>query len=202
VDTFIEVGPHPALVRDITTTLERLGAPHLVVNSLRRNYPLATSMHRSLARLYTEGFDLAWDAVLGDPPGRVPLPRYPWDRRRHWLTIGGDSAAPPAAVAAPVVVAEPVDAADRVAALTMFVRERIAEALGHGRVVDVPADVPLEQFALDSLVIVELKNRVEKEFGLPVSLQQLLVAAAGGTVTDLARAIAGDTSAVVEGEAR
>jgi len=202
VSAFVEVGPHPVLLRDIGATLEEIGGRHVTAGSLRRNRPAAATLHRSLADLYVAGVDPRWDGVLAAPAATVALPAYPWQRRRRWLTVAPE----PAGVAdagtprvsateqpALTVVQTPADeatdapTAERIEALTLYVRERIAEAAGLEDVDDVAADVPLQSAGLNSLAIVELKNQVEREMRIAVPLAALLD---GGTPRALARVIA------------
>lgn len=68
-------------------------------------------------------------------------------------------------------------------------RQRIAAALNFDDVERVPADQPLQELGLDSLVIVELKNQLENEIGVTVPLQALLSVMNGGTALNLAAAI-------------
>ncbi|QNP74236.1 SDR family NAD(P)-dependent oxidoreductase [Streptomyces roseirectus] len=48
--------------------------------------PAARFLLTSLARLWLAGVEPDWDRVhAGESPGRVPLPTYPFQRRRHWV---------------------------------------------------------------------------------------------------------------------
>jgi acyl transferase domain-containing protein len=207
---FIEVGPHPVLLRDCGETLEALGTQYVSAGSLRRHEPVATSLYRSVADLYRAGLEIRWDALMPAPRRHVPLPTYPWQRSRHWLEAPGGipmgATASAAAVAAPTTgsdgAAEQANGSDGSGAeatdgnghaapdaeqLTLYVRERIAGALEVDDVEKVPGDVELEALALDSLTIVELKNQVERELGIRVPLAALLDAK---TPTDLGHAVA------------
>jgi acyl transferase domain-containing protein len=199
ITAFVEVGPHPVLLRDIGATLEETGRHHVTVGSLRRDRPATAGLHRSLGDLYVAGVDPRWDGVLAAPPSPVPLPSYPWQRRRRWLaavpevpgagttlrTVSGQPAL--AAVEPPAPEVADAPAPDRVEALTLYVRERVAEAAGLESVSDVPADLPLQSAGLNSLAIVELKNQVEREMRIAVPLVAFLE---GGTPHDLARVLA------------
>ncbi|MFB4263792.1 type I polyketide synthase [Nonomuraea sp. GTA35] len=180
VTVFVELGPHPVLLRDLGETLEEAGVRYRAVGSLRRGQPASATLDRSLADLYRAGLEVDWEAVLGAAPADVPLPAYPWQRRRHWL---GE-----ATQRADLVTAVPQ--AERTATIALFVRRRIADALGLDDVEQVPEDRPLADFALDSLVIVELKGQAESELGVTVPLQALLRVMHGGTARDLATMIA------------
>ncbi|MFC5829636.1 type I polyketide synthase [Nonomuraea insulae] len=180
VTVFVEIGPHPVLLRDLGETLEEAGVRYRAVGSLRRGRPAADTLDRSLADLYRAGLEVDWAAVLGEAPAGVPLPAYPWQRRRHWL----GEAPQRADLAATVPLAERADT------IALFVRRRIADALGLDDVEQVPPDRPLADFNLESLVIVELKGQAESELGVSVPLQALLRVMHGGTALDLATMIA------------
>ncbi len=84
---FIEVGPGrtlAGLVRDHAAEGE---APRNCVASLRHPKQVAddlTMLLSSLGSLWTEGLPVDWEQVRG-PARRVPLPGYPYERRRHWV---------------------------------------------------------------------------------------------------------------------
>ena len=199
LSVFVELGPHPVLLRDIGESLEARGRRATVVGSLRRDRPARSSLGRSLADVYEAGAAIRWDAVLAPPRAHVALPAYPWQRRRHWLPEATTAATAAAAAGAPgpgarVLHIAPApelepSAPERPAApvtdLTWYVRERVSAAAGLA-VDNVPADIVLETLELSSLSIVELRNQVERELGIVVPLAALL---GGGTPVDLAAAI-------------
>jgi NAD(P)-dependent dehydrogenase (short-subunit alcohol dehydrogenase family)/acyl carrier protein len=53
------------------------------VATLNRKRPERRSLLEGVARLYVSGGEPDWDAITG-PTERVSLPRYPWQRQRHW----------------------------------------------------------------------------------------------------------------------
>jgi acyl transferase domain-containing protein len=209
---FIEVGPHPTLLEDVRATLaESLddAVACTVVGSLRRGWSAASALHASLAALYESGLDVSWGDVFSRPSTRVALPLYPWQRRRYWLAAYEQEALkespPPTSPLASegegdgFALAEPrqperpaapclpeLSSQDRLAALTQYLREHIAEALDmepH----EVADDVPLDLLGLDSLAVVELRSRVELELSITVPLQALLE---GDTVAAVAEVLA------------
>jgi acyl transferase domain-containing protein len=166
VTAFVEVGPHPVLLGHIDGT---------AVGTLRRDQPAATALRGSLAELYLAGVTLRW-------PSRGPhveLPLYPWQRERHWLSHEARMPEIPQQQGEPLV-----DDLER------YVRERIAKAQGLDGPDAVPGDQPLE--GIDSIVVVELKNQIEREFGVRVPLRALLES---DTPLRLAQAIAESTRA-------
>ncbi|MFI6551365.1 SDR family NAD(P)-dependent oxidoreductase [Streptomyces prunicolor] len=83
---FIEVSPHPLLVNGIReTSRSHGGADTTAVGSLRRHEGERACLLTSAGALHTAGIDLGWGA-LTDGGQYVPLPSYPWQRTRHWIS--------------------------------------------------------------------------------------------------------------------
>lgn len=84
---FLEVSPHPVLVRSIQETL-RHNTGHAVdvnqvISSLRREQSERVMLLHALGQLYTQGYPVAWSQLV---QGQfVRLPSYPWQRERYWL---------------------------------------------------------------------------------------------------------------------
>ncbi len=84
-DVFVEIGPHPVLAGAIAECLAtREGAPTIVA-SLRRGKPERESLLQAGAGLFTAGCELDWAKVQAVDGNVVPLPAYPWQRKRHWI---------------------------------------------------------------------------------------------------------------------
>ena len=86
---FIEIGPHPVLAFGATETIEQaLEDPEEVtlLHTLRRDEADARRFAASLAQAHAEGIELDWQAHFeGTKASRVPLPTYPFQRKRYWL---------------------------------------------------------------------------------------------------------------------
>ncbi len=86
---FIEIGPHPVLSFGATETIEDvLGEPEqaAVVETLRRGEQGPQRFCLSLARAHAQGMAIDWDAFFeGTGARQVPLPTYPFQRKRYWL---------------------------------------------------------------------------------------------------------------------
>ncbi len=106
---FIEIGPHPVLVAMGQACIEDIiqgdgaaqadAATPLWIPSLRRGQCDWQSMLQSVATVYTHGLDIDWAAFDGDyQHRRVPLPTYPFEHQRHWLSHRTES---PGATAGP-----------------------------------------------------------------------------------------------------
>ncbi len=97
---FIEVSPHPVLAFALQETIDRALQDEEVtaLGTLRRNEGGPERFARSLAEAHVAGAAVDWDAFFaGTAAKRVPLPTYPFQRKRYWLD---SSAAGPGDLAA------------------------------------------------------------------------------------------------------
>ena len=77
-------GPHPALAGSISECFVGSEIEPTVFASLRRHEPDQVTMLAAVARLYSVGYPIDWK-LLDSGGGRIArLPRYPWQRERHW----------------------------------------------------------------------------------------------------------------------
>jgi phthiocerol/phenolphthiocerol synthesis type-I polyketide synthase B len=91
---FIELGPHPVLLPAVQQTAQAVtargaGAPPVhTVACGRRDEPAATTLLGATGALWTLGAKPDWGQVCGltQPSVFVDLPKYPWQRERHWAT--------------------------------------------------------------------------------------------------------------------
>src|ERR1019366_9133684 len=66
----LEVGPHPVLASAIDEALAERGGD--------------AALLEPLGALYAAGFEPDWESVHPGPRDHLDLPRYPWQRERHW----------------------------------------------------------------------------------------------------------------------
>ena len=79
--------PTPGAAADRTSLprSKRPGPPNWVA-TLNRQKPDANSITEMLVALYLAGHDINWAAVHADASWRrIPLPTYPFQRKRHWI---------------------------------------------------------------------------------------------------------------------
>jgi acyl transferase domain-containing protein/NAD(P)-dependent dehydrogenase (short-subunit alcohol dehydrogenase family)/acyl carrier protein len=82
--TFLEVGPHPALIALAQRSLPQQGMNF--VSSLRRGKNDWAEMLAALAQLYIYGARIDWDEVNRPYGGRrCELPTYPFEHRAYWV---------------------------------------------------------------------------------------------------------------------
>ncbi|GAA1952181.1 hypothetical protein GCM10009754_21380 [Amycolatopsis minnesotensis] len=118
---FVEVGPDAVLSPAMTACADP-AAEVRVTELQRRDRPEARTLQTGIARLYTQGVDVDWPAVVtasGATPRQVDLPTYPFERDRYWPlaepAAAGSGSAADAAFWGTVGTGDP---------------ERVADALG------------------------------------------------------------------------
>ncbi|MFF6994951.1 beta-ketoacyl synthase N-terminal-like domain-containing protein [Streptomyces sp. NPDC008313] len=80
---FIEIGPHPTLVRPLNDALKTLRRQGVAVGSLRRDADGPATLLSSLAELHCAGAEIDWARLL--PGNLTDLPRHPWQHESFWL---------------------------------------------------------------------------------------------------------------------
>ena len=83
-DVFLEIGPHPVLASSIRETLHDSGRAGTVLASLTRQQPERSALLDSLGALHVAGYPIDWSRLHPGGGRFVRLPRYPWQRERHW----------------------------------------------------------------------------------------------------------------------
>ncbi|MFF4255342.1 beta-ketoacyl synthase N-terminal-like domain-containing protein [Streptomyces sp. NPDC001663] len=152
---FVEISPHPVLLRAVADTAP--GA--LAIGTLRRDGDDLAAFLGELGALYAAGLRLPV------PSGRViDLPAPRWRHVRHWWTDGRTT--PTAAPAEPV--AAPPDTS-----VTARLCHHIATVTGHAPTRITPATA-LAGLGLDSLMAVRIRTALEREFGIELHLRDLL----------------------------
>ncbi len=83
-DTFLEVGPHPALAAPIRGCLERRERGGAAVASLRRESDDQESIATAAAQLHVRGVDLAWNTLAPAGWKFVDLPKQQFAKSQFW----------------------------------------------------------------------------------------------------------------------
>jgi acyl transferase domain-containing protein len=84
ITNFVELGPHPVLIQAIEQTAHSIGVPAIAVAPGRRDESDRTSALVAVGQLWANGYALPWQNVMADGGQVVPLPSYPWQRKRYW----------------------------------------------------------------------------------------------------------------------
>ena len=90
---FVETSTHPILTSAIEGTAEALDKPAAAIGTLRRDDGGWDRFLASLGQAHVAGVGVDWAKVFqARGAGRVPLPTYPFQRRRFWLQAPADQA--------------------------------------------------------------------------------------------------------------
>jgi malonyl CoA-acyl carrier protein transacylase/NADP-dependent 3-hydroxy acid dehydrogenase YdfG/acyl carrier protein len=91
---FIEISPHPVLSFGIEEAIESTEADAQAIGTLRREEDPPQRFCLSLAEAHASGVAVEWESFFERTGAkRVPLPTYPFQRKRYWLIstkAGGD----------------------------------------------------------------------------------------------------------------
>ncbi|RMI37241.1 acyltransferase domain-containing protein, partial [Streptomyces triticirhizae] len=174
ITAFVELGPHPALTSHLRRAARAASVDAVAVPTLRRDRDERVELWRAVGALWSAGLPVDWARLH---PGRhpvVPLPTYPWQRRRHWLPGVAGPPAPeagggPGAERPAEPVAAPDATAERVLNLLVTEVARVMEVSPD----ELPPDRPTRHMDVDSVVFVELKSRLENELGVAIPLTAL-----------------------------
>jgi acyl transferase domain-containing protein len=194
ITALVEVGPHPDLLA--LTGQAVPDAPWSATASLRRGQDDWRELLTGVASLYVLGAPVRWEELIAGQGGRhISLPTYPFQRERYWISAPDE----PNARAIERVAADPffqsqwaatnargtnstsltrdllreLAPAARAGALQTYLQVESARVLGLlPERLDTTA--PLSSFGFDSLMAVQLKNRIEADIGAIVPMVQFL----------------------------
>ncbi|MDM4142049.1 MULTISPECIES: type I polyketide synthase [Mycobacterium] len=168
---FVELGPGAALTAAVDQSLTAPGA--VSVPTMTRDRPETESVLDAAGRVFTRGLDPNWAGVFaGLHPRRIALPTYGFARQRFWLGSARAAAAPPAtATRAPDLAhrLHGLAAADQHRVLLELVCEHAAAVSGHPDGHAIAHDRAFADLGFDSMIGVELRNRLTSHTGLALS---------------------------------
>lgn len=91
VRCFIEIGPQPVLLRHLASTADALGQRVRCWGVLRRGAEGAAAVQSAALRGLLQRAADDPSLPFARRPPMVPLPRYPWQRERHWQPSSGEA---------------------------------------------------------------------------------------------------------------
>ncbi|MFF5428072.1 MULTISPECIES: type I polyketide synthase [unclassified Streptomyces] len=171
VTSHLEIGPDGVL-----SALAEGAVP-----ALRRGRDEVTTLLTAVATLFTRGVPVDWQALYaGTGARRVPLPTYAFQRQHYWFEPRSTERATPALPAA--APREPAEAptprgelgarlaamspAERSRAVTDLTSTHIAAVLGYAQGRRADARASFKDLGFDSLMSVELRDRLASATGL------------------------------------
>lgn len=190
---FVEISSHPVLSMNILQCLRHCSQEGTVLPSLRRQEKERVVMLGSLGALYTQGYPIDWSQLYPSGGRCTSLPYYPWQRERYWFedthTHQHEHRSDTSEVTGESSTLQAIEPevewslkSDRLLAaapeerkplLESSLRELFAKVLGFPAA-KVDLQQPLYSLGLDSLMAVELRNRIEANLGVVVPLEDFL----------------------------
>ena len=162
-------GPHRAAGHAPGGDASTLGVAPAVDENLPPGLTTAErdGLLRRVAELWVGGAEVDWVSFYArSPRRRVPLPTYPFERRRYWVEAV-ESPAP----AAGATLRDRMAAGDgtaRLGLLADFIADEISTVIGYADGERPDADRNLFELGLDSLVLIEITARLSTELGRTV----------------------------------
>lgn len=170
---FVELGPGAALTAAVDQSLSAERA--VSVPSMAKDRPETESLLGAAGQLFTRGLDVNWAGVFaGLNARRVELPTYGFARQRFWLGAegAGVTGAPPATASRTPDLAHRLlglSPDDQHRVLVELVCEHAAAVSGHPDGHSIDPDRAFGDLGFDSMIGVELRNRLTSHTGLALS---------------------------------
>jgi amino acid adenylation domain-containing protein len=201
-EIFIEPGPNPVLIGMGRRCLPDANA--LWLPSLKQGQNDWQVLLNGLGQLYVNGIEVDWAGFDRDYHRQlVPLPNYPFQRERYWVegSISGRPllrATAPEQVAAedvefqadttppeaPVVQTESpltreailnAEPEQRLNLLQSYLKKELGQVMGLN-INRIDINQPVNYLGLDSIMAIELKNKIEKQLAVDYPITSLLEA--------------------------
>lgn len=86
VTIFVEFGPHPVLLYAVQQTAQSMHREVATTACGSREATDQAAILMALGQMWAAGFPIDWERVAPQRGRIVPMPHYPWQRRRHWAT--------------------------------------------------------------------------------------------------------------------
>ncbi|MEP4078997.1 amino acid adenylation domain-containing protein [Haloferula sp.] len=179
---YLEVGPGQTLTTLARQTVGRRAAGCLPsCEHPASGAPDHVRMLQSLGELWARGLSVDWDLIhAGIPALRVPLPTYPFQRKRYWIEsklLDLPLATPMAAAAGAVEDVEKAPAIDpnlsRADALLAQSRQ-VLEDLSGIPAEEMEAGASFLELGFDSLLLTQAARELQKAFGVPIAFRDLM----------------------------
>ncbi|MBE8524598.1 SDR family NAD(P)-dependent oxidoreductase [Amycolatopsis sp. H6(2020)] len=164
VTTLVELGPGSLLPPAVGTAEDAGKRLHGVATLSGRGPSGHRAMLTALGRAWVNGVSVDWTSVNPRPDRPAKLPTYAFQRTTASRPPAPATGRRPQAVPEPVT--EPREARPRAGELMDWLRGELAALTGSDEVVD--PDVGLFDLGLTSMMVTELRDRLETRLGRPV----------------------------------
>ncbi|MBU1437848.1 MAG: aminotransferase class III-fold pyridoxal phosphate-dependent enzyme, partial [Gammaproteobacteria bacterium] len=183
----LELGGHATLSALLTADYPE----QLVLSSLRKSWPADRAWLNAVGQLWQAGLDLQWQALYDVVPPVLSLPAYPFDHQQFWIPLndhsgpGGSAQESVMSLSAPLMEPETAAssavagnqlAAQLAASLQHQLQHQLQQMLSQISGLD-QADIQPEahwfELGLDSLMVVQLQQRLLQKYQLDIAVDQL-----------------------------
>jgi acyl transferase domain-containing protein len=175
---FLEISPHPILETPLRECALAYQKEIQVLASLERDQPSYLKLLTSLAAMYCNGILFDWKSVMGENHSNVSLPTYAWNHQRYWMDASVKKE-----------TEETVYDSKVESNRSKKIDEYMIELIGSELKIppeQIPLNKPIIHLGFDSIMAMRLKNRVEKDFAVQVSIVSILQ---GCTVEELIQSL-------------
>ncbi len=180
---FLEVGPGNTLTQMVhqNAATGPAGAVLAALGGLPADGSETVSMLDAVGRVWTLGAPMDWEGFnAGQSRRRIPLPTYPFEKKRFWINAPTASVASPAVVASsPILEQLRVNAAVTVVSTatvmesTLAVLRKTLLAVSGVNAAEWGDTVTFFEAGLDSLLLAQVSRQLERDFGVRVGFAQL-----------------------------
>ncbi|MDD2760296.1 MAG: aminotransferase class III-fold pyridoxal phosphate-dependent enzyme [Methylomonas sp.] len=161
---FLECGPHAVLSglgRQCST-----GSGARWIASLQKGQDDRRQIKQALAELYEAGVDLDWRAVYRNPAKpAVLLPNYPFQRKSYWLDEVVPAMPSPPFASTEATMSNPT--LERVSIVKQLLKDISSIAIE-----DIDEQQNFMAMGLDSLLLVQLQQALERRFGINIPITE------------------------------
>ncbi|MER5541612.1 type I polyketide synthase [Streptomyces sp. NPDC002589] len=160
--TFLEVSPHPVLAMGIRQAIDAHGGDGAALSTLRRSHGDRRRFLTAAAEAFVRGVAVDWPALLPGSARLADLPTYPFQRHSCWpsgMPGAGEQASETIPASRPAAVVAGRSVLELVQSLTAVV-------LGTGSAGDVRPGRTFREMGLDSVMTLELRDRLSAATGL------------------------------------
>jgi len=163
-DVFVEIGPK-AVLTGLVRANTPAGSRPLFVPILAPNADCETAMD-ALLKLYVRGAKIDWPQFYNQHSRpRMPLPTYPFQRKRYWFKKG------PTNIMREQKAVASQSKKERRDGIIEDLRTRIART-DQADVSDVNVQLPFLEMGADSLIMVEAIRVIETEYGVKLAIRR------------------------------
>lgn len=169
---FLELGPRKVLTTLIIQQIADRSRKVAIATGADRVDLGTRALLGAVGDLYAAGITIAASA-LHSGAGRVPLPTYPFERKRYWVEVAPErpTVTPTTLTVSETPMTQSVDSAQKAQVMANLCSA--LEEISGIEVSPSEADVPFLELGLDSLFLTQFAISVQKKFGTKVSFREL-----------------------------